>query len=85
MQIELRCPSCPCHFSACPDTPAAEILDQMTEDGPWFALGEGETFEDMIIAALLHRGRIGCPECHAPVAIGEASLGQYVLESALPS
>jgi hypothetical protein len=75
MQIELRCPSCPCRFGSAPDTPADEILDRMIDDGPWFALGEGETFEDMISAALLQRGRICCPECREPVWVGEASLG----------
>ena len=43
MQIELYCPDCCCRFAADPDTPAAEVLDRMTEEGPWYALGEGET------------------------------------------
>ena len=45
MQVELFCPNCCCSFAAEPNTPAAEVLDRMAEDGPWYALGDGETFE----------------------------------------
>ncbi|HZU38879.1 MAG TPA: hypothetical protein VFA18_23330 [Gemmataceae bacterium] len=76
MQIELSCPLCHCRLAADPESPAAEVIDRMTEEGPWFALGDGETFEDMIFAALMERGVIGCPECGEPVAINEQSLGR---------
>ena len=71
MQVELYCPHCCCRFVAAPETPAAEVLDRMAEEGPWYALGDGETFEDMIFTTLFSRGDIHCSEC------GEA------LESAL--
>jgi hypothetical protein len=80
MQIELHCPRCCCQFSAPPDAPAAEVVDRMTEEGPWYALGDGETFEDMIFAALTSRGVIRCPECGEPVSVSEESLGQLTLE-----
>jgi hypothetical protein len=80
MQIALHCQRCFCHFSAAPDTPAAEVLDRMTEEGPWYALGDGETFEDMIFAALTARGAIRCPDCGDPIAVSEESLGQLALE-----
>jgi len=80
MQIELDCPRCHCHFAAPPDSPAAEVIDRMTEEGPWFALGDGETFEDMIFAALAARGKICCPDCGEPVSVGEASLGRLARE-----
>jgi hypothetical protein len=73
MVIELRCPSCACHLSAAYDTPAEEILDLMTESGPWFALGRGRTFADMVNAALAARGRICCPECRDDVSVDEES------------
>jgi hypothetical protein len=76
MQIELRCPSCACHFSSAPETPYATILDRMTEEGPWFGLAEGETFEDMIFAALTSRGAIRCPDCADVVSVREESLAQ---------
>jgi hypothetical protein len=80
MQVELYCPQCACRFAAAPETPAAEILDRMTEEGPWYALGDGETFEDMIFAALTSRGAIHCPECGEQVAVSEESLGRLTME-----
>ena len=77
MQIHLHCPNCACHFSAAADTPAAEVLDRMNDDAPWFALAEGETFEDMVFAALASRGRILCPECRGEILVGGDSLGLY--------
>ena len=80
MQVELYCPNCHCRFAAAPDAPAAEVLDRMTAEGPWYALGDGETFEDMIFAALTSRGAIRCPECRTPVSVSEESLGQITME-----
>jgi hypothetical protein len=80
MQVELYCRGCSCRFAAPPDTPAAEVWDRMVEEGPWYALGDGETFEDMIFAALTARGAICCPDCGRPVSISEESLGKMALE-----
>jgi hypothetical protein len=80
MQIELYCHECACRFAAPPETAADEILERMTDEGPWYALGEGETFEDMIFAALASRGAIRCPECSRPVSVSEESLGQLAME-----
>jgi hypothetical protein len=80
MQIELLCPRCACRFGAAPETPAAEVFDRMTEEGPWYALGDGETFEDMIFAALTARGAIHCPDCGEAVGVSEESLGQLTQE-----
>jgi hypothetical protein len=76
MQIELRCRRCACHFSAPPETPYGEVLDRMIDEGPWFGLAEGETFEDMIFAALTTRGVIRCPDCSGAVAVSEQSLAR---------
>jgi hypothetical protein len=80
MQIELYCPECSCRFAAPPETAADEIIERMTDEGPWYALGDGETFEDMIFAALTSRGAIRCPECSRPVCVSEASLSQLAME-----
>jgi len=80
MRVELYCPHCDGRFAAPPDTPAAEILDRMTEEGPWYALGDGETFEDMIFAALTSRGGIRCPDCGDMVSVSEETLGQLTME-----
>ncbi len=69
MHIQLHCPRCACHFSAPPETPALDIINRMTDDGPWFGLAEGDTFEDMVFAALLARGKICCPECLSAVSV----------------
>ena len=44
-------------------TEAAEVLDRMADEGPWYALGDGETFEDMIFTTLIGCGTIRCAEC----------------------
>jgi hypothetical protein len=80
MQVELYCPHCACRFAADPETPAAEILDRMLDEGPWYGLGEGETFEDMIFNALTSEGDIPCPCCDEPVSVSEESLGKLAME-----
>ena len=80
MHVELFCPHCERRFTTSPETPAAEVFDRVTESGPWNALGDGETFEDMIFAALTARGAICCPDCGRPVSVSESSLGKMALE-----
>jgi hypothetical protein len=80
MQIELVCTGCGCRFVSPPDAPTAEVLDRMTEEGPWFGLGDGETFEDMIFTALAERGTISCPDCGEGVSVCEESLGRLAME-----
>ena len=77
MQIHLRCPRCPCRFSADADTPVSRILEQMTEDAPWFTLAEGESFEDMVFVALGKRRSILCPQCRGTVLVGGESLDEF--------
>jgi hypothetical protein len=80
MQVELYCSHCGCRFSAHPETPAAEVLDRMAEEGPWYCLGDGETFEDMIHATLLSCGSIRCSDCGETAGVTEESLGRLTLE-----
>jgi hypothetical protein len=74
MLLELYCPGCGSRFAAPPDDPSDAIVARMSEEGPWYALGPGATFEEMVFGALLRRGAIQCPECRDPVVVGEASL-----------
>ena len=76
MQIELFCDACSCRFVAPPEASANEVTDRMFEEGPWYALGDGETFEDMIFTSLIDQGHIFCPACGEPVAVSEESLGR---------
>ena len=79
MQVELYCPHCSCRFTADPETPAAEVLDRMAYEGPWYALGDGETFEDMIFSTLFAHGDIRCAECGECASVSEESLGQLTM------
>ena len=80
MQVELYCPNCATRFAAPPETPALEVLDRMFDEGPWFCLGDGETFEDMIFNTLVGCGHIRCSECGAEAQVTEESLGQLSME-----
>jgi hypothetical protein len=56
------------------------VLDRMADDGPWYALGDGETFEDMIFNTVFFHGDIRCTECGEPIHVTEESLGQLTME-----
>jgi hypothetical protein len=80
MRVELYCPQCRYRFCAPPDTPAVEVLEQMSAQCSWYALGDGETFEDMIFSTLTAHGAIDCPECGEAVGVSEESLGRLAME-----
>ena len=69
MEIELVCRDCHACFTAPPETPQEDIIQRMIDEGPWYALGAGACFGDMIHTALERRGRIACPECGALVRV----------------
>ncbi len=79
MLVELYCPNCEDRFTASPETPAADVFDRVTEDGPWGALGDGETFEDSVAAALADRGADRGPRCGAAATVSQESLGRLTL------
>jgi hypothetical protein len=79
MFVELYCPSCRCRFEASPETPVAAILDRVSEEGPWAALGDGETFEDAVAASLTGRAADRCPDCGETATVSEESLGRLTL------
>ena len=80
MQVELFCDKCACRFVAPPDASAAQIMSRMMEEGRWYPLGDGETFEDLIFAALTEQGAIYCPRCGEEAAVSEESLGMLALD-----
>jgi hypothetical protein len=69
LEIELFCPDCESRFAASARTPHEEIVERMTDEGPWYALGEGEFFQDMIHTALSRRGWIACPACRRALLV----------------
>ncbi|MBY0228896.1 MAG: hypothetical protein K2W96_06440 [Gemmataceae bacterium] len=80
MQVELFCPHCCRAFTAPPETPGDEVLERMADTGPWYSMGDGETFEDMIFTTLLDSGHIRCGECGESAEVNEESLGRMALE-----
>jgi hypothetical protein len=52
----------------------------MADEGPWYALGDGSTFEDMIFSTVFSHGQIRCSECGSAVNVTEESLGQLTME-----
>ena len=81
MHIELHCTCCSCRFVAPPYFAADdEFQSQTLSDEPWYALGDGNTFEDSIFATLTERGKISCPECGEAIAVNEERLGQLAMQ-----
>ncbi|MBX9680684.1 MAG: hypothetical protein K2X38_18165 [Gemmataceae bacterium] len=81
MKIELHCPACACRFAAPPETNPEELIDRMFDEGPRFALGDGETFEDMIFNTILDQGSIQCPDCGEAVCVAEESLSELAMQA----
>lgn len=79
MHVDLYCPRCQDRFMASSETSGADIFAQVTEAGPWSALGDGETFEDSVAAALADRGADRCPRCGEAATVNEESLGRLTL------
>ncbi len=79
MEVELDCPHCRHGFFASPDTPVAEAVDRLTEEGPWSTLGDGETFEDSLAAALSDGSAGRCPRCDTPGTMSEENLGRLTM------
>jgi DNA-directed RNA polymerase subunit RPC12/RpoP len=78
MEIELVCHTCHARFTAAAETPQEEIIQRMTDEGPWYALAAGGCFRDMIHTALEHRGRIVCPECGALVRVRIVAVAEAI-------
>ena len=69
MLVEIRCPECGWESVKLPQEQA---LERIASEGPWFALGDGETCEDRI-AHLADQGQ-PCPHCGTAVVVSEDSL-----------
>lgn len=80
MQIELNCTCCHCRYAPGPGSGAGEVLERMTEEGPWHILGDGETFEDTLFAALNGSEKFPCPDCGEPLCVSQESLGRLAME-----
>ncbi len=79
MQIEMCCPRCFRSFVAPADSAGEELMEQMFQDAPGYALGDGETLEDMISTALAEKDSVHCPQCGVVLQFSEESLGQLAM------
>lgn len=68
MVIQLQCHRC--------QNAIQERLDQLSAEGPWSALGDGETVEDHLFATLSGPEDTACPECGGVFKISQESLGR---------
>ena len=79
MQIEMCCPHCFRPSMAPEETAGNEWLERMFDGAPVYALGDGETFEDMISTALADHGPVHCPHCSGILQFSEENLGQLAM------
>ncbi|MFN4258584.1 MAG: hypothetical protein ACK4RK_04755 [Gemmataceae bacterium] len=80
MQVELLCRGCACRVASGAYTAAHQVLERLAAEGPWSALGDGETFEDRLCADLATVPAVSCPECGAPLDVCEESLSEFTAE-----
>jgi hypothetical protein len=71
MKVELRCLACLYRF---PSYLGAAALERIQEEGPWDALGDGQTFEDRLHSDFLDQSEACCPQCGHAVEVSEESL-----------
>jgi hypothetical protein len=77
MHVDLHCQGCDRWFSHS-SSEESDVLEQLQAEGPWFALGDGETPEDRIFAAV--KEEIRCPECGVAAGLSEEDLGRLSLQ-----
>jgi hypothetical protein len=79
MHVELHCSHCSCRFLAPEHAGSFDDVSKRTpENEPWYALGDGNTFEDSIFGAI--SDRISCPACGESIAVSEEQLGDLAME-----
>jgi hypothetical protein len=72
MELDLRCPACLSHVETLEEL---TMLDRIFGDRACCALGDGETFEDMIHSVLSEHGAMQCTSCGKPIELSEDDLG----------
>jgi hypothetical protein len=78
MHVDLHCASC--DFSFTPqEAERGQVWEEIRDEGPWLALGDGATIEDHLHTRFHARGGIDCPACGAPVELTEKNLAQLSL------
>jgi hypothetical protein len=80
MQLDLYCEHCGQAFEVPADSSTAHVLEQVADVGPWAALGDGETLEDLLSTTLTREESIHCPQCGERVPVSEVSLSRCAQE-----
>ena len=81
MHIELHCKGCHTWFtSSSLNADNSAILDKIEGEGPWGALGDGETLEDRLFLELESADAIRCPHCGNAVPLSEENLASMSLQ-----
>ncbi len=80
MPLDLYCPNCRRDLRAFSEPFDPDVLERISEEGPWAALGDGATFEDTLYRALAESDAGRCPECDAVASVNEESLGRLTME-----
>jgi hypothetical protein len=76
MQLELYCAHCDRRFTPAPKPGIVDLIQDLEREGPWSALGDGETFEDLLYNTLTSTPETACPECGGTATVGEGELGE---------
>jgi hypothetical protein len=71
MELALTCLRCATGFTA-------DLPEHLTHR--LAALGDGQTFEDLLYTSLSGDGHFVCPVCDAPVQVREENLNQLAME-----
>jgi len=74
MHVEMECRNCECVFT--PEGTGDTLWERLSIEGPWSALGDGETVEDHIAAQMGPGEEICCPNCGAIIEMDEETLGR---------
>jgi hypothetical protein len=76
MQLEFYCPCCDRCFTPAPKPGVVGIFRGLEEQGPWSALGDGETLEDLLYNMLTSSPETACPDCGGVGTVEEGTLGE---------
>jgi hypothetical protein len=76
MHVELYCRCCDHRFTPAPNPGVVELFRDLEQQGPWSALGDGETLEDLLYNKLTSTPETACPECGGAASVSEGVLGE---------
>lgn len=84
MAIELECPGCDRPFTWRCATSAGQVLNRIADGDRALGMGDGQTIEDLVYAAVISERSVQCPHCHAALEMnddGVAIVAQQLLQA----